>query len=171
MRWFNERLTKEIEKWDLIVKNISKSIENEFLNFDSDDDADEDIPSTLSPNTRRSTGWSKNKCNRNSLKHDKNQSKKLYHYNQYNKIEYNRKTYIIIKFRSFAAMLIAVKRFNKIAKKVQSTMHLASRTYYKNGLTRISSREFKILNVSETTSKKEIESAIRKLLKSRHPFL
>ena len=67
-------------------------------------------------------------------------------------------------------MLTAVKRFNKTAKKVQSIMHLASRTYYKNGLTRISSREFKILNVPDNIDKKEIEPAIRKLLKGRHPF-
>ena len=44
----------------------------EFLNFEFDDNIDEDISFILSSNIYQSIEWFKNKCNRNSLKHDKN---------------------------------------------------------------------------------------------------
>src|SRR5216110_3428443 len=42
-------------------KRVKQIPDFEFLNPNSDDDADEDIPSTLPPNTRRPTGRPKNK--------------------------------------------------------------------------------------------------------------
>ena len=64
----------------------------EFLNSDSDDDADEDIPSTLPPNTRRPSGWPKNTRDRNSPERDEDQPKKLYRCSRCDGFGYNRKT-------------------------------------------------------------------------------
>ena len=65
----------------------------ESLNSESDNDADEDIPFILPPNTHRPTGRSKNKHNRNSLEHDEDQSKKLYRCDRCDEIDHNRKAY------------------------------------------------------------------------------
>lgn len=56
----------------------------------------------------------------------------------------NDKTLIIVKFNSYNAMQVAIKRFNRIAEKISSYMRLKAKTYYKIGTECISSWEFHI---------------------------
>src|SRR5947207_4454404 len=72
-------------------KRVKQIPDFEFLNSNSDD-ADGDIPSTLPPNTRRPTGWPKNKRNRNSPERDEDQAKKLYRCGRCGGVGHNRKT-------------------------------------------------------------------------------
>lgn len=78
------------------------------------------------------------------------------------------KTYIIVKFNSYNAMQLAIKRFNRLAERVGSYMRLKPKTYFKVGCDQISSREFKITIFQIMLRENKLEKACDIFLKENH---